>query len=86
MKNFRIWKILQSLYLPIFNAGVVGMVIFDKQDFPRIYHTLALGITITIFVGAIHEFLGIFCGLAYDLIQLIRLGLRRVANIPERTE
>ncbi len=37
----------------------------------------------TIFLGAIHEILGIFIGLTYDLIQLVRLGLKRVADMPK---
>jgi hypothetical protein len=77
---FRKWKILQSLYLPLFNAGVIGMLIFDRKEFPQLYHNLALLITLIIFLGAIHELLGIFGGFLYDLILLIHFSFNKVSN------
>jgi hypothetical protein len=77
--KFRGWKILQSLYLPVFNAGVIGMLIFDRKEFPQVYHTLALVITIIIFLGAVHELLGLLGGLIYDLGSLLCSSKNKVA-------
>jgi len=79
--KFRGWKILQSLYLPVFNAGVIGMLIFDRKQFPQVYHTLALVITIIIFLGAAHELLGLVGGLIYDLGFLLCSSKNKVSNL-----
>lgn len=78
--KFRAFKILQSSYLPLFNFGVIAMMIFDKKSFPNVYHNSALLITVLIFLGAIHELLVLFGGLVYDLIVLIRFKCKKVSN------
>jgi hypothetical protein len=70
--KFRVSKVLLALYIPLFNLGVIGMTVFSKEEFPGVYHNLGLAVTIIIFVGAVHEVIGLVFGLLYDLVMLIR--------------
>jgi hypothetical protein len=53
-KNFRVNKIIQSLYIPLLNISVIGMNLFTNESFENVFHYLALFSTLIIFMGAIH--------------------------------
>ena len=71
-EEFRWSKFILALYIPLFNVGVIGMVIFSKESFPEVYHNLGLMVTILIFLGAIHELCELVLGLLYDLVMVIK--------------
>ena len=80
-KHYKVNHIIQSLYLPIFHLGVIGMTFFNNQNSPEIFHNTGVIITIIIFVGAIHQAISLFIGLLYDIGVAIYATCAQISNV-----
>jgi hypothetical protein len=57
---------------------MIGMTIFNKNDFVSVFHNLGLIVTLIIFIAATHEVLTLFCGLFHQLWMIIYVRCKKV--------
>jgi hypothetical protein len=80
-KSCRLNTFIKSLYLWLFNLGIIIMEIVKNEKDLQTFNTIALLVTLIIFVGTLYEILEIIINIVYRIFTLV-FGSNRVAESP----